>query len=261
MDRQGEVRDAIRVYLINLDRAPERLAEMTERLQAIGLSFERVPAIDGRGIDLATADRRRVDERRYVRCHGKVLNPNEVGCYWSHVRAIETFLASGAEFGLILEDDVSFDEDLPEVLEALLACSGEWDVAKLSGRHSGWPVPKRQLTTSRRLVTLLARHTGAGAYLINRYAAECYLRKLLPMVVPYDHAFDKEWVFGFKFRGIDPPPIPAQMAANSTIGDGFDAVKKKWYRRGSVFVYRLCNESCRALNALIKGYWIPRLRS
>lgn len=250
--------EQIKVYVINLDRAPERMRNMTEELESVHLPFERIPAIDGRDIDLKTADRRTVNEKRYLFCHGKRFNPNELGCYLSHYRAIETFFNSGAAFGLILEDDICFESDFRAVLDALIHCAGEWDAAKLSGRHSGWPVPQRKLTENRTLVTLLTRHTGAGAYLINRDAAKRYLDRLLPMFVPYDHAFDKEWIFGFKFRGVNPPPVQAQTAGDSTIGDGFNAVKNKWYRRGSVFLYRLQNETRRAFNALIKGYWIPR---
>ena len=35
------------VYLINLDRAVDRLARMTAKCDAVGLPFERVPAVDG----------------------------------------------------------------------------------------------------------------------------------------------------------------------------------------------------------------------
>jgi glycosyl transferase, family 25 len=37
----------MQVYVINLDRRPDRLAEISQRLDALGLTFTRVPAVDG----------------------------------------------------------------------------------------------------------------------------------------------------------------------------------------------------------------------
>lgn len=37
----------IRIYLINLDRRPDRLARCEEQLRRLNLSFSRYPAIDG----------------------------------------------------------------------------------------------------------------------------------------------------------------------------------------------------------------------
>ena len=42
----------MRIFLINLDRSPQRLAFMTAQLNALGLRAERLPAVDGKQIDL-----------------------------------------------------------------------------------------------------------------------------------------------------------------------------------------------------------------
>jgi hypothetical protein len=36
----------LQIYVINLDRRPDRLQEISQRLSALGLSFKRVPAVD-----------------------------------------------------------------------------------------------------------------------------------------------------------------------------------------------------------------------
>lgn len=37
----------MQVYLVNMDRSKERLEIMSQRLAALGINFERVPAVDG----------------------------------------------------------------------------------------------------------------------------------------------------------------------------------------------------------------------
>lgn len=39
------------IYLINMDRAPERLQAMQDKLGALGLGFHRIAGVDGRALD------------------------------------------------------------------------------------------------------------------------------------------------------------------------------------------------------------------
>jgi len=92
------------IYVINLDRDAERMASIRANLEALGLPFERLPAVMGKDVpeweklvDLpAYAWRNRLDTPR----------AGEVGCYLSHLKAMETFLRTDAPWCVILEDDV-----------------------------------------------------------------------------------------------------------------------------------------------------------
>ncbi|WP_366525747.1 glycosyltransferase family 25 protein, partial [Planktotalea sp.] len=37
---------------------------------------------------------------------GRDVNGGEIGCYFSHIRALENFLETGAPYGFVLEDDM-----------------------------------------------------------------------------------------------------------------------------------------------------------
>lgn len=245
--------------VINLDRSPHRWDVMASRLGDLGLTFERVQAVDGQELGAPPWDG--IDHRGYELYHGKRLHPNEAGCYLSHVKAIRRLMDSGSEFAMVLEDDATFTPDTLAVLEALMAERAHWDVAKLNGRHSGTPVPQRRLTGDYRLVAFLTRNTGAGAYVINRHAGARYLKHLLPMVVPYDHSFDRAWRFGLRFRGVLPYPVHSQTGGGSTIrrqGDGAYAYKKPWWRKGPTLAYRTQNETRRLAHYILRGLMIPR---
>lgn len=233
----------LKTLLINLDRSPQRLQLMQQRLAKTGLDWQRVPAVDGKLLDLSNDPR--VSQVGYHRHHGKILNPAELGCYLSHIKALENFVAdTEAQFALILEDDIDFAPDFAQVMQDLIDRAKSWDMVKLSGFHSGTPVGGPVVGQDRRLSVMLSRQTGSAAYMVSRYAAETYLARLLPMQLPYDHAFDKGWEFGLRIRIVCPLPTDLDWEQPSTIG-GHSAnpyTKFPWYKRLSTYRYRGVNE-------------------
>lgn len=93
----------LRTYVINLDGSIERFAAISQRLQEFGVEFERVPAVDGRQLDLTKIAE--YDSSRAVRYMGRGLVGGEIGCYWSHLAVASRFLESDARYALVLEDD------------------------------------------------------------------------------------------------------------------------------------------------------------
>jgi glycosyl transferase family 25 len=231
----------LQTWVINLDRAPERLARITEQLQSLGLPFTRLAAVDaGR---LTAPQRAALDEPAYRRKHGMTPLPGELGCYLSHVAVMREFLASDAEFALVLEDDVLLNPTLPAALEGLAEHPDRWDMVKLSGVHSGTPVPVLQIGPGQQLSVMLSRCTGSSAYLLNRRAAAAYARGLLPMSLPYDHVFDQGWRFGLKVRLATPTPCGHDDRIASTIVAPPGTSRKfRWTRRLPAYAYRLGNE-------------------
>jgi glycosyl transferase family 25 len=233
--------DGLQTWVINLDRAPERLARISAQLQRLALPFTRLPAVDARA--MTPEQRAELDEPAYRRKHGMAPVLGELGCYLSHVEVMRRFLASDAHFALVLEDDVLLHDSLPAVLSGLLAHAARWDVVKLSAVHSGTPVPYLELAPGHQLAVMLSRCTGSSAYILNRRAAQAYLQGLLPMSLPYDHVFDQGWRFGLKFRLVTPTPCGHDDQIETTIVSPPGAPRKfHWARRWTTYVYRLGNE-------------------
>lgn len=231
----------LQTWVINLDRAPERLARISSQLERLGLPFTRLSAVDARS--LTAEQRAQLDESAYRRKHGMAPVLGELGCYLSHVQAMHLFLRSDAEFALILEDDVLLQDSLPAVLRGLLQQCERWDVAKLSAVHSGTPLPYTQVAPGHQLAVMLSRCTGSSAYVLNRRAAMAYAQGLLPMSLPYDHVFDQGWRFGLKFRLVTPTPCghDEQIASTIVAPPGMSR-KFHWSRRFPAHAYRLGNE-------------------
>ena len=98
----------MKAFLINLERAKDRLASCEEEFKKISLDYEIVKAIDGEKV-LPTKET--ISEFFYIIKHGKKVNPREVACYSSHLNALKIFLDSSEEYGLICEDDIEFNKN------------------------------------------------------------------------------------------------------------------------------------------------------
>ena len=233
--------------MINLDRAPERWARISAQLQRLQLPCTRLAAVDAKA--LTPAQRAALDEPAFHRKHGMTPVPGELGCYLSHIEVMRHFLASDAEFALVLEDDVLLQDSLPAVLQGLMRHPARWDVAKLSAVHRGTPQPYLEVARGHQLAVMLSRCTGSSAYLMNRAAARAYLREpggLLPMQLPYDHVFDQGWRFGIQYRLVTPTPCRHDENIASTITAPAGGSRKfHWTRRLPTYAYRVGNELSR----------------
>lgn len=236
--------DRLQTWVINLDRAPDRLARISAQLQRLQLPFTRLSAVDARA--MSPEQRRLLDEAAYCRKHGMTPVLGELGCYLSHVEVMRRFLASDAQFALVLEDDVLLHDSLPAVLQGLMAHAGRWDAVKLSAVHRGTPVRVLEVAPGHHLAVMLSRVTGSSAYLMNRKAAAAWLKEpggLLPMTLPYDHVFDQGWRFGIKFRLVTPTPCGHDDQIETTIVSPPGKPRKfHWSRRFPTYGYRLRNE-------------------
>ena len=229
------------IYVINLDRSPERLEAITRQLDRFGLGFHRIQAVDGK---LANPTQRALlDEMAYQSKHGKTSLPGELGCYLSHVRALDTFLASDSPFAIILEDDAILKDDFARGIDELLKHANRWDLVKLSGVHSGTPVSVLKLTQNHVLAVMFSKCTGASAYIVNRRTAVAFSQGLLPMTLPYDHEFDKGWKYGIKVRSVSPFLVTHNETATTTIAQTGETNRKLTViKRWSTHQYRLKTE-------------------
>jgi glycosyl transferase family 25 len=246
--------DSLQTWVINLDRAPERLARIGAQLQRVGLPFERLPAADARAF--TPQQQAALDVLAFQRKHGMQPLPGELGCYLSHVEAMRRLLRSDAAFALVLEDDVLVTDRLPAALRGLLAHADRWDMVKLSAVHSGTPQRIVEVAPGQWLAVMLSRCTGSSAYLLNRRAAQAYAEGLLPMQLPYDHVFDQGWRFGLKVRLLTPTPCVHDEHTASTIASPGAAGTRKfhWSRRWPTYAYRLGNEWRRLLYGLAETW-------
>ena len=231
--------------VINLDRSPGRYARISSDLKALGIPFERFAAVEGRRIDPDAAPC--FSKVGYERRHGKRPTPCEIGCYLSHIECARRLLETENAFALILEDDLKLPFDLINILEGAIQAESDWDILRLSTVSSGRKYAFRALDGRRSLAIALTREKGSGAYLINRAAARWFLDGLQPMRLPFDLAFDLEFLAGLKSAFVYPLPISQDLGVPSQIQGKRGSFHLSRWRYVSVMPFRAGLEIARAV--------------
>ena len=113
------------IFVINLNRRPDKWARVEKLFQEQKLYVNRFPAIDGW--------QQLTDEavRSLVGNYQSSLNKGELGCLLSHVSILKEAYARGYSTIWIMEDDVEFVDDvqlIPKFLSALFSMDPDWDV-------------------------------------------------------------------------------------------------------------------------------------
>ena len=166
------------IYIINLKRNPERRLYMQRQMDALGLEYKFVDAVDKYELQFE-ADRIRVAqslgidesllESKYALMnHPKVKCSREgaIACMLSHMRIYDLMVKNGVDWACILEDDATLLPTFPEILK--IAPKLEWDILLLANYSACLPkslkqkksVKKRIHTFYRRCLLFLSRRVN-----------------------------------------------------------------------------------------------------
>ena len=120
------------VYVINLERSTDRKEHMKQQLSFANFASPIfITAVDGD--DLSASRLASINNIENLRGSEKwdenwernglvrILNKGEIGCFLSHLKVYKTFLEGGAQYALILEDDVvTSSVDVVREIESVL---------------------------------------------------------------------------------------------------------------------------------------------
>lgn len=205
----------ITVNCISLVDEPARRDYMRAQLDTCGLPY--------RFFDAVRIDLRRGWPEIYARDqrlrHSCVdMRAGEMGCYLSHRDIWKSFLASGDELCLVLEDDVEIGTDFATVVNALCEDTSDWEFVRLTGVFQRTAYPRRHLAGEHFLVEYIKQPSGAQGYLLNRRAARRLVDHTAAMAHAIDQAIDREWEHGVNIMGVVPGPIMHQQNFETTLG-------------------------------------------
>lgn len=175
--------NSVKCYVINLDRAPERLAHMDREFRLVGMEYERLPAIDGTRLH-------EVERSAVVApaLRTRDWSPGEAGCLLSHHEAWSRIAAGTDEFGAIFEDDIVFDEKVASLLCFIENRRPRGDIIKLETNLMLAELDRRPSVVSppSNLHRLRSLHSGTGAYVLSRRAAQDLIGRLSLFDLPVD---------------------------------------------------------------------------
>ncbi len=190
----------LHVLLINLDRSADRLARCAPILDGLGVSWERVPGIEGKQLDAAHL----ASLNPHPAPHGewfRPLTPGEIGCFLSHLRCWQLIEERGLDCALVLEDDFqTHDACTLQNLQALAdSATGAhpWDVLKLTRLRQGATLVGT-VGHADKGTPLALRFGGKGpedgtAYLVSRRGAAKLTPKREHLLRPVDFELKHFW--------------------------------------------------------------------
>jgi glycosyl transferase family 25 len=198
------------VYVMNMDRSPERMSRMKRLLDHLGIPFVRVPAVDGRTVEVAPTG----------------IAAGTYGNFLSHIKCWEMIAAGAEPAGLCLEDDVVFSRNFAELWadKRLFSLA---DVLRIEGQNK-LTVGKRKalLSGGYSAHPLLSQGVGSAAYIVTRAGANWLLENAKPVnnidLVIFGELLNK----GIEILTLVPAPcaqylqvvgLPADPALNSTL--------------------------------------------
>lgn len=176
------------IYIcINLLSAERRRQAIMEQATRLGLDVQFITAVSGRDLP---PDVPEYDGKGRSKTHHIHLTPNEIACTLSHIKALRAFLASGAEYAVVMEDDAVMADNLAEGVHEIIRHLRGWELAKLytpddAGKlypigDKGGAGAKLRAVFSKKILY------GAVGWLYSRAGAE----RILAEAIPFRHGAD-----------------------------------------------------------------------
>ena len=205
------------IFVISLARAADRRADIVRRLEADGLRYEIVDAVDGQQINRADyADRLEQYHRKEGSCFrciyqkkraGQPLSMGEIGCYLSHYNLWQRIAGEEIPMAIILEDDAVWNADFAAVVSAAAATEWQWDLIKLFGSGGKKVHRTLQQLHSCKLVQFTGQTWCTAAYMISLSGAKKLLRHCYYMHSGIDEVWRDDWNWGGYAYNIQPYPV------------------------------------------------------
>jgi GR25 family glycosyltransferase involved in LPS biosynthesis len=197
---------APKAFVLHLERAISRAANVESLKGRLPMESEIVPAIDG-----ARLSRQELDaayaRRRFRPRYPFALTATEVGVFLSHRAVWRRIVAEKLEFAAIFEDDAQIDAvSFAALIEFVAAERAAWDYVLMPAAPTGGgrAVVRRGALA---LVRPDAPPLRAIGQIVSRAAAERLLERTLPFDRPVDTLLQMTWITGQPLLVASPSPV------------------------------------------------------
>ena len=169
------------VLVVNLDRSTDRWRDIQHRAATLGITCERIPAVDGKQIEES------VRQTMLSRCSGKLpLGPGEMGCFLSHRRVWQRVM-DVRTWCLVMEDDAHFS-GLKELLHGSAWLPPDADIVKCETVRQVVRMQSAVFAGKKLVVRrLLSHHGGTAGYFISPKGAAKLLELTENLCDAVDH--------------------------------------------------------------------------
>jgi glycosyl transferase family 25 len=194
------------IFVINLDRNPDRLAFIRRQLETFGLSFERLSAVDGATLTTSQVGLLSGGGRRWNGDYFRPLTSGEVGCYASHRACWQRIVDRRLPAALVLEDDVELSATFAGLLPAVSRLSDRFEYILLSNHRRGF-IRLETIDGAHAVVAFSRPPARSVAQVISASGARKLLERVPPYLRPIDIDLQFPWEIGeLEIVSVWPPP-------------------------------------------------------
>lgn len=192
-------------WIISFDPASPSASALSQALTAQGVTHGFVPAVDGRQSAPPLQGREKIDVRKSLIRHQKLLTNSELGCYLAHYRAIQKAFDEGLARVCIMEDDVVLEPDFGRVLAELASLPDDIEMIRLMALR----IRKRKIISTlsdgqHNLVRPERGWCGGQGYVLTRPGMQKILDHGCNIFEPIDKLFDHFWEYDIQLYGVEP---------------------------------------------------------
>ena len=217
-DARDMINGPVKVFVINLNRRPDRLAEITAELSPLGIKFERIEAIDAKDFESSHQYQGLLSWIFNGFCY---MSPGIMACNLSHQKAWQKIVDRKLPAALVLEDDAEVADFDPRIFAVDLDEAG-LDLLRIEAldyeRHlkAGTLLDREKPLIGRKTYHPVGREYGACAYVVSYAGA----KKLLKVRRPWfhvDHFGVWSLVVGLRHAVLESPMFQQSGSVSSII--------------------------------------------
>ena len=177
--------NSIPIAIINLERSPERLKNITKQLNQLCLDYFIIDAIDGKKLSTNNLPKNIYDSQRAFKCIKRDLTINEIACVMSHIKAWNFLKKSSYNEILVLEDDALFGTRLRTIINNVGSFPSDWDLINLYSGQGEYELLSQSIENLK-LKVFTNKMNGAVGYIINRSCVKKCLHQVYPIRMASD---------------------------------------------------------------------------
>lgn len=184
------------IYLINLNRSPERLAFMTRQLKDINLDFQKIEAVDGSKLAKQVLIKHQQKSKQSL-LHYAQLNYGEIGCAMSWHKAWNIIANQQNKACVVLEDDVKLNTNFLITINALLETIDEDIIIDLSGKK-GFLTRETKTIANIKLIHYQTPPLKIQGQIYGKKACQIFLDRIQHFKAPVDTLQQMIWLHGIQ---------------------------------------------------------------
>lgn len=203
----------IKTFVIHLERATGRRAQVAHLLKTTPYHAEILPAVDGAKLSAAEQGAAYSKTPLHTPSYPFALNASEIGCFMSHRAAWQKILDDNLDAALVLEDDVQIDFDAFK--PALALAEAQIDILgfiQFQVRDVKGAADLIKEDANMRLVAPAVTPLRTSAQLVSAKAAAHLLECTTPFDRPVDTFLQMDWVTGIKLACAVPSGVSDRTA-------------------------------------------------